>query len=194
MRRLIVSQNTTVDGFMAGPACELDWHFRHWNSDIGDALTAELYKADCLLLGRVTYCGMMQHWTNIAGRLTIPTADMGFFTRVADCPKVVCSNTLMKAAWKNSTLMKGSLEKGLRNLKASKGKNIMVYGSGQLVSLLMQLDLVDEFQLWQHPVLLGSGKPLFTNAASQMQLIKSKVFSTGVVLLCYQCIPGSSRV
>jgi dihydrofolate reductase len=191
MRKLIVSMNVTLDGFMAGPDCELDWHFQHWCGEMGDALAAELYKADCLLFGRITYCGMMRHWQNIAVRDTsLSRADMGFFSRVADCRKVVCSNTLRSAPWENSTLLNGDLKKKLVKLKQSAGKNIVVYGSGQLVGLLMQLNLVDELQLWLHPVLLGKGKPLCKDQRyfQSLKLLKTKRFSTGVVLLCYRCI------
>lgn len=189
MRKLIVSMNVTLDGFMAGPDGELDWHFRYWDAEMGDALAAELYKADTLLFGRITYCGMMRHWQNLSGYSSLSRADMGFFTRVADCRKVVCSNTLIQTPWKNSTLLRGSPETKLVMLKQAAGKNILVYGSGQLVTLLLQLNLVDELQLWLHPVLLQRGKPLFNEQqhAQSLRLVHARQFSSGVLLLCYAC-------
>ncbi len=187
MRKLIVSMNVTLDGFMAGPHCELDWHFRHWDAEMGDTLAAELYRADCLLLGRNTFCGMMKHWQNLAKENSISRADTGFFCQVADCNKVVCTNTLATAGWKNSKIISGNIKIGVQKLKATKGKNIIVYGSGQLVSLLWHEQLIDELQLWFHPVLLGSGKKLFQEGQelSVLNLESVKQFTTGVVLARY---------
>ena len=187
MRRLIVSLNITLDGFIAGPNCELDWHFQYWESDMADTLAAELYKADCILFGRKTYNGMMQHWKQMMKEQSLPKPDLAFFDTVDSCKKIVCSGTLQEAQWNNSKILNGPVEDGVRKLKKRSGKNIIVYGSGELVGSLIKWNLVDELHLWLHPVLLAHGKPLFppVNCIKNIQLRATKTFGTGVILLHY---------
>jgi dihydrofolate reductase len=182
--------NITLDGLMSGPDGELDWHFRHWDAEIGETLASELYKADCLLFGRITYNGMMRHWQNLAKADFLSKDDMGFFCQVADCYKVVCSSTLVNATWKHSEIINGDIKSGVQKLKSGKGKNIIVYGSGQLVSLLFQERLIDQLQLWIHPVLIGKGKKFFKDEmeGAELKLVSVKQFSTGVVFVRYKVI------
>jgi dihydrofolate reductase len=189
MRRLVVSMNLTLDGYMAGPAGEMDWHFRYWTDEMGDELSAALYKADCLLFGRVTYCAMMTHLKSLSQPGQVSRADLGFINQVADCQKVVCSKSLLDANWKHSVLLKGDLKKALHNLKNRPGKDIMVYGSGQLVKKLMRIGAVDIFHLWIHPIVLSAGKRLFYKGVKPESwlLLRTKTFNTGVVLVSYDC-------
>jgi dihydrofolate reductase len=106
------------------------------------------------------------------------------------CHKVVYSKTLKKAKWNNSRLINGNIEDEINRLKQPRqgqDKDIIIYGSGKLVSALMQLGLVDEYLLWVHPVILGKGKPLFSKLKDKcsLKLLQSKTFDSGVILLHY---------
>jgi dihydrofolate reductase len=100
--------------------------------------------------------------------------------------KFVFSNTITSPHWNNSRLIKGDIQQKVAKLKQQPGKNIIVYGSGTLVSSL--INLVDEYQLWLHPVAIGKGKSLFKGLQEQlkMDLIKVKRFDSGVIVLYYQ--------
>lgn len=190
MRKLIVSMNITLDGYISGPDCELDWHFESWTRDMGMRLTEELSRADTILLGRVTYQVMARYWPAKEAEISCGH-DRDFAAMMNRYHKIAFSNTLREAGWNNSKLIGGDLKHTVTDIKRSRkghNKNIMIYGSGTLVSALVQLGLVDEYQLWVHPVVLGKGKPLFGELKNRapLDLIRSNTFGSGVVLLHYQ--------
>lgn len=188
MRKLIVSMNITLDGKMAGPKCELDWHFESWTDEMGDAFCNQLLQADTILLGRVTYEAMAEYWPAKMAQTFLRSEDFAFANMMNSYAKIVFSKTLTVAKWNNSKLIYGNVAEEIKLLKTTKGKDIIVYGSGKLVSALIKSGVVDEYQLWLHPVLLGRGKPLFNNLPKRLdlQLIDVKIFTSGVVLLYYQ--------
>lgn len=188
MRKVIVSMNVTLDNFMSGPDCELDWHFESWSSEMAKTLCEQLDRADTILLGRVTYTAMARYWTSKAMDLSCPGEDVAFVEMINNYTKIVFSKTSAVTAWRNSKLIKGNLEDEIVKLKRQVGKDIIVYGSGRLVSALIQLGLVDEYQLWVHPVVIVKGKPLFKTLKNTtlLKLSKIKAFQSGVVLLFYK--------
>jgi dihydrofolate reductase len=185
MRKLIVSMNLTLDGFMCGPDDELDWHFQAWNGDMGQMLAEELSKADTILLGRITYCAMAAYWPAATNSVTLSREDLAFADMMNSRRKVVFSKTLEKTNWNNSTVIKGKLTQSVLNMKTGPGKNIIVYGSGQLVGELARENLVDQFIFWLHPVVIGKGKSFFTlfNKQLKLCLIEQRAFESGVVVL-----------
>lgn len=188
MRKLIISMNVTLDGFMSGPDCELDWHFKSWTQEMGDTLCSELAKADTILLGRVTYNAMAKYWPAKVADPNCRGEDFAFANMMNSYTKIVFSKTITSTQWNNSKLADGNPEDQINLLKKKPGKDIIVYGSGRLVSSLIKSALVDEYQLWLHPVVLGKGKPLFKNLQSRvyMKMVKIKTFSSGVAVLYYQ--------
>lgn len=189
MRKIIASINITLDGFMAGPHYELDWHFRHWTEEMAESTGRELGKADTILLGRKTYEAMAAYWSSAANDLSFPREDLAIAEMMNNHEKVVFSRSLVKTGWKNARLAGRNIRLEIAGLKDSgrpNGKNIILYGSHTLLSSLIRLDLIDEYQLWVHPVLLGRGKPLFGKpAGQQLRLLASKTFNSGVILLQY---------
>lgn len=187
MRKVIVSMNVTLDGFMSGPNCELDWHFQSWTTEMADLLYEQLSKADTILLGRVTYNAMAKYWAAKARDISIPREDIAFANMMNSYTKLVFSKTLTKPEWNNSRLLKGNLANEISKLKKRPGKDMIIYGSGKIVHSLTKSRLIDEYQLWVHPVLLGEGKPLFRGLQEQltMKLFKTKAFSSGVIVLYY---------
>jgi dihydrofolate reductase len=187
MRKLIVSMNLSLNGCMAGPDGGLQWHHNHWSEDMARAITQQLADADTILLGRITYLAMAPHWRAGIGNGYGARQDMDFADMMRSHTKVVVSGTLAAAnCWPNTELINSDLALAVAALKRQPGKNIIVYGSGTLVDALARLDLVDEYRLWLHPVIIGLGRPLFSGLSASLQFMARQVFDTGVVLLCYR--------
>jgi dihydrofolate reductase len=178
--------NVTLDGYLSGPHCELDWHFNYWSKEMGSVLCKELSKADTILLGRTTYEAMARYWPSKVADQNCSGEDYAFAEMINRFSKIVFSSTIPDIKWQNSTFISGTVKSNIRLLKKRNGKNIIVYGSGTLVHALLQLECIDELQLWLHPVLLGNGKLLFNQpVAEDLQFLDSKIFPSGVVLLSY---------
>ena len=188
MRRLIVSMNVTLDGFMSGANCELDWHFSSWTNEMADFLYEQLSRADTILLGRITHNAMATYWTAKAQDVCFAREDIAFANLMNNYQKLVFSRTRAISHWSNSRLLTGEPPNEVLKLKQEAGKDIIIYGSGKIVNCLAKSGLVDEYQLWIHPVLLGRGKPLFRNLENEcrMKLFKTRTFSSGVVTLFYR--------
>lgn len=180
--------NVTLDGFLSGSECELDWHFESWNNEMAECACEQLSKADTILLGGVTYRAMAKYWQSKAMNVCCAREDIAFADMMNNYTKIVFSKTLTTPEWNNSKLAKGNIADEIARLKLQPGKNIIIYGSGKVVSALIKSGLVDEYQLWIHPVILGKGKPLFKGLQDKldMQLYKTKTFSSGVVLFFYE--------
>lgn len=194
MRKLIVSMNISLDGYVSGPDCELNWHFKSWTREMGDALCSELEKADTILLGRITYGAMAKYWPSKIANASCSGEDFAFASMMNNYAKIVFSKTISSAEWNNSKLVKGNLQDEIIVLKNMPGKNIIVYGSGRLVAALTESGMIDEYHLWLHPVILGNGKPLFHPDSYWKQkwlylkLVNSKTFPSGVIMLHYETI------
>ncbi len=133
-----------------------------------------------LVLGRKTYEIFVAHWPRVKDD---PAADS-----LNNAKKYVASRTLDKVEWQNSTLLKGDVGEQVAALKDQAGPEIQVHGSGNLVQTLMKHDLIDEFQLFVFPILLGSGKRLFAEGTvpAGLTLVDSQTSSTGVVIAKYE--------
>lgn len=195
MRKLIVSMNITLDGFMAGPNCELDWHFKSWTTEMAESQCEQLSHADTILLGGVTYRAMARYWPTVNTDLSFPRGDIAFADMMNSYNKIVFSKSLNILPWNNTRLIKGSLHREIQELKAQHGKDIIIYGSGKLVSSLIRFGLIDQYVLWMHPVVLGKGKPLFAKLQDtlNLQLVKQHQFRSGVMLLYYAPLPYNNE-
>jgi dihydrofolate reductase len=185
MRKLIVSMNVTLDNLLSGPDCEMDWHFKYWSVDMGEFLCTELSKADTVLMGRATY-DVFSRFANRPPPFGAAANDLyPFFDMLNQYRKIVFSRTIQSPSWKNTTVIRSDLKKQINQLRSKEGKNIMVYGSAKLLSALQAANLVDEYQLWIHPVFLGSGKPLFQreNGSVFFKQEYIRTFSSGVVMM-----------
>jgi dihydrofolate reductase len=143
---------------------------------------------DTILLGRVTYELLANYW--LSSSPSTNEIDPIIIDKMNNLPKIVFSNTLEKAEWKNTRLIKRINAEEILKMKKQPGKNMMILGSGSIVSALTNLGLIDE-NLLVTPVVLGRGKPLFKdlNSRQKLKLIKTKTFRSGVVALNYQLIP-----
>ncbi len=187
MRKIVVSEFVTLDGVMEDPGGAEKtkhggWSFKFRDDEVPKYKLDELFASDTLLLGRVTYEGFAKAWPSMKD-------EVGFADRMNSLPKYVVSMTLKEVGWNNSRLIKTNVTEEVRKLKQQPGKDILVYGSSQLVDTLLQHDLVDEFRLMVHPVVLGSGKRLFEDMGDTMKVLRvvdSRTFPSGIVLLSYQ--------
>jgi dihydrofolate reductase len=192
MPKLVVNEFLTLDGVMQAPGAKDEdrsggferggWQLDYFDDVFGSTITEGLAAAGGFLLGRRTYEIFAAHWPNQ------PAADplAGTFNAL---PKYVVSTTLAEPLpWKNSRLIRGDVPAELAKLKAEPGKELQVIGSGQMVQTLMQHGLVDEYRLWIHPILLGSGRRLFreADAPTRLRLIDVKPTTTGVLIATYQ--------
>jgi dihydrofolate reductase len=191
VRKLVVSEFVTLDGVMEDPGGGEDferggWAFQFDRGAEGDKFKLdEVLEADALLLGRKTYEGFAAAWP---GR----TDEAGFADKMNAMPKFVVSTTLDEAEWSNSTLIKGDVAEEVARLKREDGGDILVAGSGQLVQTLLQHDLVDELRLMVFPVVLGSGKRLFGDAADSipLKLVETKPAGAVVILTFHRAEKG----
>jgi dihydrofolate reductase len=182
MRKLIMWNMVTLDGFFEGPkSWDLDWHNDVWGEELEQFSLEQLKSADMLLFGRVTYQGMANYWPSATGEVEVAN----FMNNI---PKVVFSRTLEKAEWNNTRLVKANAEDQVAELKQQYGKDMLLFGSANLASSLMRQDLIDEYRLGINPVVLGGGNPLFKPNPDRMKmkLLEAKPLKSGCVILRYQ--------
>jgi len=189
MRKLVVAEFMSLDGVIQAPGgAEEDteggfaqggWTWPFWHDEIGAHFFQAISNCDTFLLGRKTW--------QIHGGAFEPMVDDSFGNIMNGMKKVVVSTTLASAdAWRNSTLISQNVVEEVRKLKEQPGKDIYVDGSSVLVHTLTQHDLVDEYSLLVYPVVLGGGKRLFVDGVRvNLQLVETKPFPSGVVLMRY---------
>ena len=188
MRKIIAALNMTLDGFCDHTAGVPDDALLRHYADL-------LRNAGTVLYGRTTF-QLMTYWQTAAAQPTGNHATDDFAAVMDQVPKLVFSRTLQTPAWTSARVASRSLAEEVRALRQQAGKAIIV-GSRSLIIQLLQLGLVDEFQLCLHPVVAGAGLPLFTDLKAQatFNLVQTKAFPSGAVLLYYQPAgPALSRV
>jgi dihydrofolate reductase len=189
VRRVIVSEFVSLDGVMEAPE---RWTLQFASEEQQRYKFDELAAADALLLGRTTYQGFAAAWPGMMDQYEGPgRAELGQYADMMNgYPKHVASTTLQEPLeWNNSTLIGANVAEGVSNLKRQEGKDILLFGSGELVNTLMGQDLVDEYRLMIFPVVLGSGKRLFGDGSAttkSLRLADSWTFASGVVVLTYE--------
>lgn len=179
MRKIIVSNVISLDGFFEGINQEIDWFTV--DESFFEYARQLLNEVDAILFGRVTYQMMAAFWPNAIDEDAVITHKMNHL------PKIVFSKTLKKVEWNNATLAKNNLEKEVKNLKGQPGKDMVIFGSGTLVTQLTQLGLIDEYRLIINPLILGKGNPMFKEIQNKinLKLLDTKVLKSGVVILYY---------
>ena len=184
MRKLVVFNSVTLDGYFSGPNGDLSWAHRPKDPE-WDAFVAENASGGGLLLfGRITYELMAGYWPTPLARQNDPAvAD-----HINNLQKVVFSRTLDSATWANTKLVKNNPAAEVRKMKNESGKGITILGSGSIVSQLTQEHLIDEYQIVVIPVVLGNGKTMFEGIKekSTLKLTKTRAFRNGNVLLSYE--------
>lgn len=179
MRKVIAAINMTLDGFCdhtAGiPDEELHQHY------------AELLgEADMILYGRKTY-ELMEFWRSLLKKPSGEKTMDDFAIAIDKVPKIVFSHTLKEVDWKSASLANQAIEHMVPELKQQSGKAVFV-GSRSLINQLSNLNLIDEYQICIHPVLIGKGLPLFDLIENRtvLKFLKTKTFNSGAIILYYK--------
>jgi dihydrofolate reductase len=183
MRKIILMMSISLDGFYEGPGQDLGWqkvdaelhsHFNEW-----------LATAGAFLDGRITYDLMARVWPT-ADQNPGSTPQEAEFSRIwRDMPKIVYSRTLQHADW-NTTIEREVVPDDVRKLKEQPGGDL-VLGGADLAATFLRHDLIDEFRIYVHPVVIGQGKPLFrTDAHLELERAEVRPFGNGVVMLRYE--------
>jgi dihydrofolate reductase len=191
MRRVIINEQLTLDGVMQGPGAPDEdrsggfehggWAMSYFDEVMGKAAGEGMGSAGGLLLGRMTYEIFAAYWPKQGD-------EVPFASFLNSVPKYVASRTLREPLeWNNSHLLKGDVGEAVRRLKEEDGGDLVVLGSGDLAQTLIEEGLIDVYELWIDPVVLGSGKRLFREGGPRnaMKLVGSKASSTGVAMLTY---------
>ena len=192
MSKVVVTNHLTLDGVMQAPGRPDEdprdgfehggWAPPYADSILGGVMGEGMAKGGALLLGRRTYEDFAAFWPN-------QPEPNPFSAVLNDVQKYVASTTLVEPLpWSNSTLLEGDAAEAVARLKEEPGKDLVVLGSGELVQALMRRNLVDEYVLMIHPLVLGSGRRLFNEggAFATLRLVDTKTTTTGVVIATYE--------
>lgn len=190
MRKLIVSTFLTLDGVMQAPGGPEEddtsgfthggWSVNYWDDLMGQVMGAAMSTPFDLVLGRKTYDIFAAYWPRA-------TEEDGA-KPLNDATKYVASRGHPTLEWSRSVLIEADAAEGIAALKKEDGPELQVHGSGNLIRTLMRHNLVDEYRLWVFPLVIGSGKRLFSEGTvpSGLKLVGSQVSTTGVVIGTYE--------
>jgi dihydrofolate reductase len=194
MARVIAVEYVTVDGVMQDPGGvgEIEhggWSNAYFDEELGKVQFDQLFASDALLLGRVTFDGFAAAWPSME------ETEGEFAVRMNALPKYVASRTLSEPLQWNGRLLKGDVAEEVAKLKQQPGRDLLIYGSGELVNALHPHGLIDEYTLMVFPVTLGDGKRLFREGPDKtdLTLTGAKTTPTGVVVLTYTAGEAGDR-
>src|SRR3981081_2109165 len=190
MGRIVVTEFVSLDGVMQAPGGGEEYEHAGWTFEIDRGADGETFKtgetrdSEALLLGRVTYEGFAAAWPTMKGE---------FADKFNNMPKYVVSSTLEAPEWNNTTVLDGDFEEQVSKLKQEVDGDIVVHGSASLVQGLLERGLVGEVRLLVFPVVLGSGKRLFseTSGKRRLRLVDSKAVGDGIAILTYDSAAGA---
>lgn len=190
MRKLIVSTFLTLDGVMQAPGgpgeddsggfAHGGWSVNYWDEKMGQVMGEAMSTPFDLVLGRTTYDIFAAHWPH--------ASEADGAKPLNDATKYVASRSHPTLAWSNSVLIEGDAAEGVAALKQGDGPDLQVHGSGNLIQTLLRHNLVDQYNLWVFPLVIGSGKRLFSDGTvpAGLKLVSSTVSTTGVVIGTYE--------
>ena len=172
----------TLNGFYKGINEDISWH-RHGGEESEHA-TEGLSGNGILLFGRKTYEMMASYWPTPAAMEAGPDIAKG----MNNAEKIVFSRTLQEANWNNSRIIKENVAEEIKKLKQSGNKDMTILGSGSILTLFAENNLIDEYQFMIDPVVLGEGSSVLKDITKKLdlKLTKSKVYKSGVILVCYE--------
>ncbi len=178
----------TLDGFLAGANGDLDWHFPHWNNELMDHALDQLRNTDHIVMGRVTYQRMSEHWPKAATRTLVTRDDREFAERMNLLPKTVFSKTLDRVEWQNTKIAKATVSEEIMRLKQLSGKDIVIWGGIRMLSSCFSAGLADEYRITIIPVWIGKGQTIskHTEKIVSLKLMNTRVFANGVVCITYK--------
>jgi len=198
MRKIIVSIHSTFNGIVTGPAADKT-NFVTWAQagikDVSEALLKTLDTVDTILLGRGTYEDLSTKWPFAKDWLDASEVNLRIAEKVNSAPKFVVAGHdkvtgLKWGEFSAPTQLSGNIEEQIRTLKDRDGGDIITFGSPKLVQSLTNADLVDEYHVFVHPVIVGEGEHLFDklNGRKDFRLLSAATFEHGAILVKYQLV------
>lgn len=185
MRKLVLFMHVSLDGFATDTKDGLDWI--SYDSELQEYADGIVATVGSPVYGRVTYELMAGYWPKV---LTDPNENehsKAHAQWVDKVTKIVFSKTMKTADWNNTIVINDNITEEINKLKQQPGKDLVIFGSPGLAHSLMELDLIDEYQLTLNPILLGNGKPVYQNIQSKtnLTLVKATLLESGVIGLHY---------
>ena len=182
MRKINSYTFITLNGFYKGINEDINWH-KHGGEESEHA-TEGLSGNGILLFGRKTYEMMSSYWPTPAGMEAAPDIAKG----MNSAEKIVFSRTLKEAKWNNTRIINDNVVEEIKKLKQNGNKDMTILGSGSILTLFAQHNLIDEYQFMIDPVIIGEGFSVLKNITIKLdlKLTRSKVYKSGVILACYQ--------
>jgi len=185
MAKLVVFNSITLDGFFTDQNGDMSWaHKAREDAEWNQFVAGNASGGGRLLFGRITYQLMASYWPTPQAQVNAPIVA----EQMNALPKVVFSRTLEEASWQNTVLVRGDPAAEVRKMKAESDKDMVILGSGSIVSQLAQVGLIDEFQMVLNPIALGRGRTMFETVDHRldMRLTRTRAFGNGNVFLCYE--------
>ncbi len=187
MRSLVLFSHSSLDGLVQGPTpWDLSWI--RYGPDLEGFAAHALSTASTVVWGRVTYEGMLSHWTTVPGNPDSSAHERQHAAWLEGTDKVVVSTTVRHSDWARTRFIADHVPEAIAQLKREGGGDIVVMGSPSVAHTLMQRDLIDEYRLTVSPVVLGGGTPLFAPGGPRqdLHLVASTPFPSGLLGLTYR--------
>ena len=183
MRRIVLDLAVTVDGFIEGPNGEIDWCIMEEDAGLDSSFRDFLSGTDTIFYGRVSY----ELWGNYTPEENAGSAMQEIYDSIHSKTKYVFSTTKQEDDG-NAIIISSHIKESVQKIREQPGKDIWLYGGARLITTFVNLDLIDVYRLAVHPVILGSGKPLFQDISQRvnLKLIEARGSQSGVTLLSYQ--------
>ncbi len=183
MRKLKLQVQLSINGYVAGPAGEMDWMEWNWDEELNKYVADLTATMDTIIMGRKLAEGFIPYWGKVAANADDPEQPFGKI--MTDTPKIVFSHSLQKSLWENTRLATAPLSEEITRLKNEPGKDIIVYGGAAFVTSLIEQNLIDEYHLFISPVTIEKGMTIFTSKTN-LKLINTTAFKCGIVVLQYE--------
>ncbi len=184
MRKIIVFNLISIDGYFAGVDGNIDWH--NVDDEFNDFAVSQTKTFSAIIFGKTTYKMFEDYWPTALKDPSTSPEDRQIAQAIEDMEKIVFSKSLEKVTWNNTNLYHEINKEEIKDWKKAEGGPMVIFGSGTIVQQLAGLGLIDEYRLMINPIILGSGKPMFRNVVkTTLKLVDSKVFKSGNVLLTY---------
>jgi len=183
MRKVIYTMSVSIDGFIEAANGDISW--TNPGPDLYQHMIDRESSVDTHLYGRRLYENMTAYWPTADENPAASAVDIEYARIWKSKKKIVFSRTLTQASW-GFQLFRGDIAEGIHKLKAQPGKDMFV-GGPNLAATFMQLGLIDEYHLYVIPIILGSGKPMFSPLGHKinLKLLETRTFDSGVMLLRY---------
>jgi dihydrofolate reductase len=189
MRNVVLNMTMTFDGFFAGPNGELDWMSQTPDQELIDDIVTFFQGIDRGFIGYPTALGMIPYWLNVAQNPLASSAERAIAQAVNTLHPLILSHQEERLEWENTELLVVKSDQDLvdavKTVKQQPGKNLGVPGGIRTAQTFVRLDLIDEYVLMVHPVVIGNGQRVFTDRVN-LELVSTKTYPSGVMRVCYR--------